>query len=108
MYVNNLLSVPKHCKSPGYMDNTKVLLSLPPHDTTDASNRLNQDLLEISRCCSENSLLINPDKTKLLVIGIPQLLCNLPRLSITILQKEIGPVSVARDLGVYIDQTQLQ
>ena len=52
--------------------------------------RLNQDLLEITRWCCENSFLINPDKTKLLVIGVPQ---------------EIEPVSVARDLGVYIDQT---
>ena len=40
-----------------------------------------------------------------MVIGVPQLLQNLQRLSITILGKEIEPVSVARDLGVYIDQT---
>ena len=62
-------------------------------------------IMEISRWCCENSLLINPDKTKLLVISVPQLLRSLPRLSITILGKEIEPVSVARDLGVYIDQT---
>jgi len=105
VYVNDLLSVPKHCKSSGCLDNTKVFLSLPPRDITDASNELNQDLLEISRWCCENSLLIKPDKTKLLVIGVPQLLRNLPRLSITIFGKEIKPVSVARDLGVYIDQT---
>ena len=105
VYVNDLLSVPKHCKSSGYVDDTKIFLSLPPRDITDASNALNQDLLEISRWCCENSLLINPDKTKFLVIATPQLLRNLPRLSITILGKEIEPVSVARDLGVYIDQT---
>ena len=62
-------------------------------------------IMEISRWCCENSLLITPDKTKLLVISVPQLLRSLPRLSITILGKEIEPVSVARDLGVYIDQT---
>ena len=55
VYVNDLLSVPKHCKSSGYVDDTS--------DITDASNELNQVLLEISRWCSENSLLINPDKT---------------------------------------------
>ena len=80
----------------------KSFLSLPPRDITDASNALNQDLLQISRWCCKNSLLINPDKTKLLVIGVPQLMRNFPRLSITILGKEIEPVSVARDLGVYI------
>ena len=105
MYVKDSLSDPQHCKSSGYVDDSKVFLSLPPRDITDASNVLNQDLLEISRWCCENSLLINPDKTKLLVIGIPQLLCNLPCLSITILGKEIEPGSVTRDLDVYIDQT---
>jgi len=30
VYVNDLLSVPKHCKSSGYVDDTKVFLSLPP------------------------------------------------------------------------------
>ena len=96
MYVNNFLSVPKHCKSSGYVDDTKMFLFFPPRDITDASNALNQDLMEISRWCCENSLLINPDKTKLLVIGVPQVLRNLPCLSITILGKEIEPVSVAK------------
>ena len=84
---------------------TQKFLSFPPRDITDASSALNQDLLQISCWCCENSLLINPDKTKLLVTGVPHLTRNLPRLSITILGKEIAPVSVARDLGVYIDQT---
>ena len=71
MYVNDLLSVPKHCKSSDYMDDTKVFLSLPSRDITDASNALNQDVLEISPWCCENSLLINPDKSKRLVIDDP-------------------------------------
>lgn len=66
-------------------------LSLPPGDITDACVALNLGLLEITRWCCENSLLINPAKTKLLVIGVPQLSRNLPRLSICILGKEIEP-----------------
>ena len=65
VYVNNLLSVPKHCKSSGYVDDTKVL-SLPPRDITDASNAFIQDLLEIFHWYCENSLLINPDKTNVM------------------------------------------
>ena len=75
-------------------------LSLPPGDITDACVALNLDLLEITRRCCENSLLINPAKTKLLVIGVPKLLRNLPRLSICIFGKEIEPVPVAKDLNV--------
>ena len=107
MYVSDLLSVPKHCKSSGYVDDTKVFLSLPPppRDIIHACVALNQDLLETSRWCCENSLLINPAKTKRLVIAVPQLLHNLPRLSISILGKEIEPVPIAKDLGVHVDQT---
>ena len=77
-------------------------LSLPPGDITNACVALNLGLLEITRWCCENPLLINPAKTKLLVIGVPQLSRNLPRLSICILGKEIEPVPVAKDPGVYI------
>ena len=53
-----------------------------------------------------NSLLINPDKTELLVIGVPQLMRSLPSiLPVKLLAKEIEPVTVAKDLGVMIDSS---
>ena len=45
-----------------------------------------------------------PDKTKIHIIGVPQLLRRVPSVAISILGKEITPVPVARDLGVFIDQ----
>ena len=53
--------------------------------------------------CCQNSLLISADKTKILIIGVPQLLRRVPSVT-SILGKEITPVPVARDLGVFIDQ----
>ena len=48
-----------------------------------------------------NSLLINPDKTKLLVIGVPQLMRTLPSIPpVKLLAKEIEPVTVAKDLKI--------
>ena len=32
LYVNNLLSVPKKCEAIGYVEDTKLLLALPPPD----------------------------------------------------------------------------
>ena len=49
VYASDLLSVPMHCKSSGFVDDTKVFLSPPPRDITDACVALNQDPLEISR-----------------------------------------------------------
>ena len=45
--------------------------------------------------CCQNSLLISADKTKILIIGLPQLLRRVPSVAISILGKEITPVPVA-------------
>ena len=42
--------------------------------------------------------------TKLLVVGVPQLLRQLPDFTITLCGKPISPIPVAKDLGVFIDQ----
>ena len=66
---------------------------------------LNDDLWEITKWCCRNSSLINPDKTKLLVIGVTQLTKTLPPLSITLMGKIIEPVTTAKELRVYIDNS---
>ena len=63
-----------------------------------------EDLRRICSWCCQNSLLISADKTKIHIIGVPQLLRRVPSVAISILGKEITRVPVARDLGVFIDQ----
>ena len=63
---------------------------------------INKDLRDISKWCAKNSLLINPEKTKLVVVGSAQLIKTLPHISLSLLGKTILPVSVAKDLEVYI------
>ena len=63
-----------------------------------------EDLRRTCSWCCQNSLLISADKTKILIIGVPLFLRRVPSVAISILGKEITPVPVARDLGVFIDQ----
>ena len=106
LYVNDLLSVPKHCQAMGYVVATKIFLGLPPRQMSGAVTALNKDLSDIARWFCTNSLLINPDKTKLLVIGVPQLMTTLPSIPpLKLLGKEIEPVTVAKDVGVMIDSS---
>ena len=95
IYVNDLLSVPAHCKSVCYVDDCKLYLSFRSTDIARVFGYLNEDLREIFRWCCQNSLVINPAKTKILLVGVPQLLQKLPP----------TPVPVAKDAGVYIDQS---
>ena len=63
-------------------------------------------MLAIARGCCTNSLVINPDKTKHLVIGVPHITRSLLSFPVvTLLGKEIKLVHVAKDLGVIIDSS---
>ena len=74
LYVNDLFRVPKHCEPLGYVDDTKLFLGFPASKLDDVISAVNEDLKEISIWCCRNSLLSNPDKTKLLYVGVPQLM----------------------------------
>ena len=67
LYVNDLFRVPKHCEPLSYVDDTKLFLGFPASELDDVISAVNEDLKEISIWCCRNSLLINPDKTKLLM-----------------------------------------
>ena len=105
VYVNDLPLVPRYCQSAIYVDDDKFFLAFQPCEILKAIQLLNLVLVEIARWCCLNSLLVNPDKTKFLVRGVPQLLRRFPPLSVTFLGKEISPAPVAKDLGVFIDKT---
>ena len=47
---------------------------------------------------------MTPDKTKRLVISVPQLLQRLPDFTITVCSKAMLSTPVAKDLGVFLDQ----
>ena len=88
IYVNDLLSVPLHCKSACSVEDSKLYLSFPSTNTTTAIDNLNEDLKNICVWCCKTSLLINPDKTKVLFIGVPQLLRQLPAVPVLMLGKK--------------------
>ena len=67
---------------------------------------MNNDLKKIASWCCYNSLLINPEKTKLLVLGTRQMLQRLPTdFHVTLLGKKVTPSPSARDLGLQVDST---
>ena len=105
IYVNDLPLVPRSCLTESYVDDTKLYISFPVHDLAKAVADLNADLLHIRNWCFENRLLLNPDKTKLIVYGSRQRLRNLPVIRLSVLGKELTPVHVVKDLGVTFDSS---
>ena len=87
------------------MVDSKLHLSFPVRGFNAIVQQINEDLSLIASWCCHNHLLINPDKTKFLVMGTRQMLQTLPDFHITLLGKEIAPPASARDLGVQVDAT---
>ena len=91
-YINDLLTVPKLCQTACYVDDSKLYLKFKTNELCNAVSAVNFALNEICRWCCRNSLLMNPDKIRLLAKAVPQLL--LP----------ISSTPLAKDRGVFLDQ----
>lgn len=103
VYVNDLPLSLKKCEVDSYVDDTKMYLSFNVKDKDILITDLQQDLTSIRNWCFNNSLLINPDKTKLIVFGTKQMLSRLDDFKLSLLGKELTPCDSVRDLGVYVD-----
>ena len=51
-----------------YVDETKLLISFNLKQKTPTIAHIEEDLFNVSKWCCQNYLLLNPDKTKLLVL----------------------------------------
>ena len=79
-------------------------MAFPSSQLPEVVTAVNQDLRDISSWCCAQSLLINPDKTKLIFVSVPQLTRSISTLPpVMLLRKEVKPSTVTKDLGVHID-----
>ena len=104
IYINDLPKVPQASELESFVDNSKIFLSFPIEDFASAKTKIEEDLKLVATWFFENKLLVNPEKTKLLLIGTRQLLGNLLEdMTITFVGEVITPVTNAKDLGVTLD-----
>ena len=107
LFINYLPTVLESGSLESFVDDSKLYLSFPVKDATAVVQLTNEDLAKIATwCCYNGDLLINPDKTKLLVMGNRQMLRRLPKdFHVTLLGKEVTPSNSARDLGIEMEAT---
>ena len=101
--MNDLPSIPQHFSVQCYVDDTKLLLSVQLQDQSRIVAEINQDLTRIRNWCFDNQLMLNPNKTKLLVCGSNQMAAKTGNFQLSLLGKQLVPVEAARDLGVILD-----
>ena len=64
---------------------------------------MNEDLRKVCNWCFRNYLLLNPDKSKLMVFGTRKMLPKLQDITLSLLGKDLLPSKTAKDLGVLLD-----
>jgi len=102
-YVNHLPSVFKYCQSESYVDDTKLHISFSVQDWANTILDIDDDLLRIRNWCFDNYLLLNLDKTKLMIYGSRQLLSKLPDVRLSLMGNELLPAKLVKDLGITFD-----
>ena len=103
IYKNDLPEVTRHCSTECHVGDTKLFVSFHLHDYQRIVQEMNEDLLQVRNWCFGNRLLLNPDKTKLIVFGSRQMTSKLHEFHLPLLGKDISPVQSARDLVVILD-----
>ncbi|CAB4041326.1 Hypothetical predicted protein [Paramuricea clavata] len=104
IYLNDLPCASYNGDLESYVDDTKTLLSFPLTEADTGIKNLEEDLHKIASWCCENNLLVNPDKTKFMIIGTRQLMNELDvNISISFMGKILEPVDFAKDLGLLMD-----
>ena len=78
IYINDLSNILELGSVESHFDDSKLFLSFFVKDTCSVVQQINDDLSKIASSCCYNSLLINPDKIKLMALGTRQMLQRLP------------------------------
>ena len=64
------------------VDDKKIYLPLSKKDLDSCLRLVAENLHRVAEWCCANHLLVNPDKTKLLLLGVRQLLSKMPVVSV--------------------------
>ena len=94
---NELPQNSRHCSRQCYIDNTKLFVSFSLRFSHRIVQEINEDLLQVNNWCFRNRLLLNPDKTKLIVFGSRQMTSKLREFHLSLVVKNISPMQSARD-----------
>lgn len=105
LYSADIVKNIHHCKFHLYADDLQIYFSFKPKDCVDASRLINEDLCRINNWSRRNSLVINPAKSKIMILGSKMQKINIrshcPKIEIA--GEQIPEVDIARNLGLLMD-----
>lgn len=106
LYTADIIKNIVHCKYHLYADDLQLYISFKPEDTDLAVDRLNADLERLSQWSDQNNLVLNPKKTKVMVLGSKNIveLVTTRDPAVVIRGERLQRVREARNLGLVVDE----
>lgn len=104
VYTSNLNKHINHCQIHAYADDTQIYISFDPKDLMESVENINLDLQSIYDASLEYELLLNPNKTKVLLFGtktVCQKYQNMINVRLNGVDIHISPE--AKNLGLILD-----
>lgn len=102
MYTCNITEVLKYCTSYLYADDTQLLYSFLPTELEQAQAKINADLNSLEKISARHNLLINPQKSRVLVFGKRRKQVE-QNIHIRMDCQSLSSTNVARNLGLLLD-----
>lgn len=105
LYSSDIVNCMKHAKYHLYADDLQVYISAKPSETSTAVENLNKDLNSVATWSNRNGLVLNPTKSKYMVVGTRKQTVDIMNRNPIIQLKDcsIEHVYEARNLGVLMD-----
>lgn len=105
IYCADLVKVIKHCRYHCYADDVQIYISELPKNKLSAQAKINEDLDRVAEWSDRNALVLNPSKSKYMILGTKTQIKKFSEqpLSIQILGQPIECVTEAKNLGIVID-----
>ncbi len=107
LYLNDLPSVTESCSASLFADDTEMDNAKNPEEFDELQKSINDDLSCLKTYFDDNRLRVNVDKCEFMLLRTYQALQNIPSPQIHINNKPLRQVSVAKYIGMYIDENLL-
>lgn len=105
LYTADVVHCFKHCKFHIYADDIQLYLHCKPHDTHKAVENINSDLIRLTEWSDTNSLVLNPLKSKYMLLGSRKQVRIIKEYNpvIKIKKSSLNLVNTACSLGLILD-----
>ncbi|KAG7299107.1 hypothetical protein JYU34_017608 [Plutella xylostella] len=106
LYSSDITNCIKHCNFHIYADDLQLYLACLPGDSVPTVNKINEDLERIVDWSNKNCLLLNPTKSKFMILGSKKQILGIKNYdpNIKVNGTSVEEVTEARNLGVLFDQ----